>query len=102
MPRGQNYTTSEFYCVNCSNKGIPIIRKPGHQREPGHLKKLYCLHCGQECNFVEIRPFGDYKYEDFLLEYEYGNFDKEGNRIIPYRQFLAKLREESELMDNDE
>ena len=96
MPKNQKITTSEFYCTKCGNRGIPIARRIGKQREAGHLKKLYCLNCQQEWNFVEMRPFGDYDYNDFLTEFNYGNFNEEGQRKIPYRQFFAELREKLE------
>ncbi len=43
----RNMTVSDFYCTKCGRKGIPIARKQGQQREPGHLKKLYCLACAE-------------------------------------------------------
>ena len=61
-------TTSEFYCTACGKRGIPIARKPGQQREAGHLKKLFCLNCGKEINHAEVRPFGSYSREDFEEE----------------------------------
>ena len=74
MRNRKTATTSDFYCVRCGNKGIPIARKIGSQREAGHLKKLYCLHCQEQTNHAEIRPFGAYHYEDFKLEFELGRF----------------------------
>ena len=97
MPKNQKVTTSEFYCTKCGGRGIPIARRVGKQREAGHLKKLYCIYCKEEWNFAEVRPFGDYDYEDFLMEFRNGNFDIEGQRKLPYRQFLAGLREKEEL-----
>ena len=71
MARRTPTTVSDFYCTQCGKQGIMIPRKVNAQREAGHLKKMYCLHCKQEHNFVEIRPFGmEYRYEDFLLEFE--------------------------------
>ena len=67
-------TTSEFYCTQCGNRGIPIIRKKGHQREEGHLKRIYCLYCKQVTNHAEIRPFGNYTLENFKEEFELGRF----------------------------
>lgn len=72
--RKGEHTISEFYCVICGKKGIPIMRRPGHQREPGHLKKLFCLYCGKQTNHAEIRPFGSYNKEDFIEEFELGRF----------------------------
>ena len=99
MPKNQKMTTSEFYCTKCGERGIPIARRIGKQREAGHLKKLYCLNCKEAWNFVEVRPFGDYTYENFLTEFRYGNFDKEGNRKISYKQFLAELREKGGIIN---
>ena len=74
MPSRRVTTTSDFYCVRCGHKGIPIARRIGSQREAGHLKRLYCMHCKAEVNHAEVRPFGAYNYEDFKLEYELGRF----------------------------
>ena len=75
MAKNQEITTSEFYCTKCGRRGIPIARRIGSQREGGHLKKLYCLYCKEEVNHVEVRPFGDYNYEDFLEEFNLGRFE---------------------------
>ena len=80
MAKNQEITSSDFYCTRCGRKGIPIARKVGKQREAGHLKKLYCMYCKEEINHAEIRPFGDYNYEDFKLEFDLGRF-VEGNKI---------------------
>ena len=91
---------SNFYCTCCGHKGIPIIRKPGRFKEPGHLKKLFCLYCQEEKNMVEIKNNGTYTLEDFNKEYKYGNFTPEGERKMPYRQFLAYLRKKK-VIDNE-
>lgn len=83
-------SVSDFYCTKCGRQGLPIIRSRGKAREPGHLKKLYCPYCKKQHNMVEVRPFGQYKYEDFLIEFTQGNFDEEGQRINPsWRGFIA-------------
>lgn len=92
MANKQMYS-SQFFCTQCGNETMPIARKLSHNREPGHLKRLYCLHCRKEHNCVEIRPFGQrYNYEDFLIEYKNGNFDKDGNRKEKYTQFMRRFR----------
>lgn len=73
-------STSDFYCTKCGNKGIPIFRPNNKNREAGHLKKLYCLHCGEMTNHCEIRPIGHYTYEDFKEEFDLGRF-VDGERI---------------------
>ncbi len=70
----QPLSFSDFYCVECGRKGIPIVRNIGAQRESGHLKNLFCIYCGKECNHAEIRPGSNYTYEDFKLEFESGRF----------------------------
>lgn len=80
MPKNQEITTSEFYCTKCGRRGIPIARRVGKQREAEHLKRLYCIFCKEEVNHAEIRPFGEYNYEDFKLEFDLGRF-VEGNKF---------------------
>lgn len=84
---------SEFYCCKCGTKGIPIIRKKGKERSAGHLKKIFCLKCQQEWNHAECKPFTHYSHEDFLIEFKYNNFDKNGNRILEYNQLKVKINE---------
>lgn len=80
---------SDFYCTCCGHKGIPIVRKAGKEKEPGHLKKLFCLYCGEEQNMVEVKTNGKYTLEDFEIEYNGGNFVN-GERVKPYKQFLLE------------
>lgn len=91
MAKNNNFTTSEFYCVNCGQRGIPIPRKKGAEREAGHLKRLYCLTCRQEWNFVEIKPYSHYTHDDFLLEMKYHNFDELGNRKMTYGELKGMI-----------
>ena len=84
---------SDFYCTCCGQKGIKILRG-GNKRESGHLKKLWCLHCRKETNHVEVKYYTHYDLKDFNLEYNYGNFDEKGNRIMPYGLFKQKTLKE--------
>ena len=88
----RNITLSDFYCTKCGMKGIPVFRTIGQEREPGHLKKLFCLNCQEETNAAEVRFNSKYTLDDFWIEYEGGNFDEAGNRIEPWRTFVAKER----------
>ena len=81
---------SRFYCTQCGKEGIPVPRELRSLHESGHLKKIYCVYCDKINNAVEIRPKGKYTYSDFLWEFEESNFDKAGNRIIPFNQFKNK------------
>lgn len=86
------FTESSFYCTRCGSKGIPVRRSKGKKREPGHLKKLFCLTCQDEVNHVEVQEAGSsYTYKEFKIEFEKGNFDKNGKRIVPsYKQFISE------------
>lgn len=72
--RSQKIIISNMYCTKCGRRGVDIPRLPGQQRESGHLKKLFCLHCGEETNHAEISPFGTYTLDDFKEEFELGRF----------------------------
>lgn len=87
----RNISISDFYCTVCGNKGLPVVRTKGKEREPGHLKKLFCLHCQKECNMIEIKPRGKYTLDDFWKEYNYGNFDENGNRKEEWKNFIKNL-----------
>lgn len=69
-----NISQSRFFCTKCGREGIPIIRNQGKIREPGHLKKLYCIYCKETVNHAEVRDIGGYTYEDFLEEFKAGRF----------------------------
>lgn len=84
-----NVVMSEFYCTSCGQKGLPIWRRKGGEREAGHLKKIFCLKCQREVNHVECKPWTKYDYDNFKEEFEYGNFDELGQRKVPY----GKLKE---------
>lgn len=81
---------SKFYCTKCGKEAMPVFRTPKNQRGPGHLKVLYCPHCKDVHNCVEIKPMSNYTKEIFNFEFKNGNFDKEGNRKIPWPQFLRE------------
>lgn len=87
-----NFILSNFYCTQCGQKGIPIQRKKGQLRKPGHLKKLFCLKCEKETNHCECVPFSKYTYEDFQNEFLNNNFTKEGTRVLSYNQLKEKLK----------
>lgn len=92
MKRIVNIHPSNFYCTQCGAKNINIYRPKGREREAGHLKKLYCFSCGKETNCIEIKPnSGKYTFEDFKIEYEYGNFDENGCRKQKYGELRSKI-----------
>lgn len=99
-------TYSDMYCTQCGCKNIPVRRRVGREREPGHLKKMWCLHCNKEVNMVEVREFGSgYTKEDFFWEFNHGNFTEEGTRKLKFSEFrdkMAKEQKDNEYTDNDD
>lgn len=82
-------SVSICYCTQCGEP-FPIYRTNKKTREPGHLKKLFCLKCNKETNHAECRGFGKYTHEDFLIEFNGGNFDSDGNRKVPWKTFIRE------------
>lgn len=98
----RSMSINDFYCTKCGNKGVPIIRTIGQDREPGHLKKLFCLTCQEERNMVEIRNSGKYNLNSFWIEYKYGNFTENGERKEPWRQFINKIKQREKINNWEE
>lgn len=71
-----NYFISDFYCTKCGQAGIPLPRKKSSKRECTHLKKLYCCTCREQINAVEIKPFGNYTYDNFIKDFKEGKFNE--------------------------
>lgn len=87
-----NLVVSDMYCTHCGQKNLPVYRQKSKERELGHLKKMFCIHCLQERNMVEIKStFSKYTYEDFQLEFNYNNFNEEGTRKMPFKEFKKML-----------
>ena len=87
-----NTTISDMYCTQCGRKNIPVPRKVGQEREPGHLKRMYCIYCKKKVNMVEVKNVGlTYTKEDFFWEFNNGNFDKKGNRKLSFGEFRNKM-----------
>lgn len=86
-----NGETSRFFCTKCGNEGLPIWRKKGQERKAGHLKKLYCLHCKEEVNHVEIKTAGNYTLDDFNQEFTLGRF-LNGDRIPLDKLYLCSKK----------
>lgn len=74
MTKKVKFSSSRFFCTECGNEGIPIMREYNKKREKGHLKRLFCLYCGREVNHAEISDMQGYTYTDFCQEFELGRF----------------------------
>ena len=65
----------DFYCINCSSRGIPCVRPQAHKREKFHRKKLYCPICGLTVNHIEC--CNEEEVYEFKRLFEAGEFKEE-------------------------
>ena len=77
---------TEFYCINCGQKGIPVWRE--RTREAGHRKALYCVHCKMVINHVETRTAEEAR--QFRQDFEQGLYQQEAAESIEYRKRREK------------
>lgn len=82
MPKRKNMVNSDFYCLNCGQCGIPLMRPQSHLHSEGHRKKLYCPNCQKEINHVEIRSFEE--KQQFIKDFNEGKFKEEAQESIDY------------------
>jgi hypothetical protein len=50
-----------FYCIQCGNRGIPILRRNSRRTEKFHRKKLYCIYCKIPINHIECKDMEEVK-----------------------------------------
>lgn len=79
MAKG-NYAEHSFYCINCGNKGIPLMRKQGFKHGKMHRKKLYCPFCKKEVNHIECKTFEE--VEEFKINFENGVYKDEAEESL--------------------
>lgn len=80
--RIKNKEHHDFYCLQCGNRGIPILRGRGYERERFHRKKLYCIYCKEEVNHMELR--NDDEIFLFKEAFAAGEFIEEAKESIDY------------------
>lgn len=82
---------TEFWCIRCGKKGIPIMRERNKLRGMGHRKKLYCVHCKAEVNHVETR--NPEEAQKFREDFEAGLYREEAEESITYTKEQRRRRE---------
>ena len=80
--RKRHEILSEFWCISCGKKGIPVMRNRGRQRQDGHRKKLYCVHCRVVINHIETRTAEEARR--FREEFAAGKFAEEAAESIAF------------------
>lgn len=76
--------SSEFWCISCGEKGIPIMRERCKQRGKGHRKALYCVRCRKVINHIETR--NEEEAQRFREEYAAGKYAAEAELSIQYAE----------------
>jgi hypothetical protein len=69
------YEMHDFYCLACGHKTLPVHRKQGKMHGAFHRKRLWCYHCKQEINCVEVR--NDEEKEIFMEAFNNGEYQEE-------------------------
>ena len=83
----KHYETHDFYCLYCGKKSLPLMRKQNHKHEKFHRKVLFCPHCGQVVNHIEIT--NDEERNWFIEHFEAGDFTSEAIRSIEFERLRS-------------
>lgn len=78
----QSMALHDFYCINCGNKGIGLMRNQGFKHEGMHRKKLYCIYCQCEVNHIECKTYDD--VEEFKINFKNGVYKNEAENSISF------------------
>ena len=86
----------KFYCLNCGQQALPIRRNKGYLHKAFHRKKLYCWHCKEEVNHIEIR--NPEEEEEFKKNFINGVYKDEATDSI---HFVRSSRIGQELLGKE-
>lgn len=76
------YNEHSFWCINCGQQALPILRPNSKIRERFHRKRLYCFHCKQEINCIECK--NDEEVFEFKTLFENGEFKQEAEESLKH------------------
>lgn len=74
--------SSDFWCINCGQQGIPIMREHGRARAAGHRKALYCVRCRTVVNHIETRNVEE--AQRFREDFAAGKYREEAAESVAY------------------
>lgn len=84
MSKQKAYESHDFYCINCGQKNIPLLRSGSQLKGKYHRKNMYCYHCKHTVNHIECRNAEE--VNAFLNDYKNGVFKEEANSELSYEQ----------------
>lgn len=83
------YETTDFYCINCGNKSIPLSRAGNKKKGKGHRKNMYCPTCKHTVNHIECR--NSYEVDEFLEDFKNGVYKDEARAELEYEAGNPRL-----------
>lgn len=72
----------DFYCINCGQRSLPIVRRRSLQHEKFHRKKLYCPWCKMTVNHIECK--NDEEAYEFKQAFKNGEYIQEAAESIEH------------------
>ena len=88
MPKRCKMTEIRFYCPQCGLENFSLPRRDSLKHEKFHRKKLYCYHCKEELDCIEIR--NDEELFEFREMFNNGNFTEEVANSLDYVRSVGK------------
>lgn len=82
--RNQTFETHNFYCINCGEKNVPLLRSQNQLKSKGHRKNMYCYHCKHTINHVECR--NEEESQDFIVGFKNGEYKEEAEDGLQFER----------------
>lgn len=84
-----DYEIHDFYCINCGEKGIPLMRPGNKKKATGHRKNMYCYHCKHTVNHIECNSIEAVaKFKD---NFDKGLYQEEAQKELQFENSSPRL-----------
>lgn len=87
----RDWTSTDFYCIVCGAKGIPIVRAGNKKKGKHHRKNMYCPACKHTTNHIECR--NAFEVEEFLENFKNGVYEDEARAGLEYERRHPRLQD---------
>lgn len=84
----KNFKMHDFYCPNCGQKNLSVLRSRGQMRKVEHRKVMYCPHCKLTLNMIECR--NDEEAYLFKERFELGYYEQEVKEDLEFMKRVMK------------
>lgn len=85
----RNYVCDDFYCINCGEKSMPLMRGGNKKRGKGHRKNMYCYHCRHTINHIECRDMEE--VAKFKADFAAGLYKEEAENELRFEAENPRL-----------